>query len=162
QKATQLRAQLEKSNYEIKALRLTGIQGGDAGEPQETVAKDVPDDATAVVIAGPRVPLERETLDALARYMNPKEAGKKKRKLVVLLDVVVSPDKQMVRTGMENFVGEYSVEVGNDRVMSRAANSPNTLIAIADPQPTSRNALSLGLGDLQMRMTDVRTVRPRP
>jgi hypothetical protein len=152
---------LEKSNYEVKALRLTDVPGNDAKEIQETVAKEVPDDATAVVIAGPHVALERSTLDALGRYMNPKEPDKKKGKLVVLLDVVVNPDKTMLRTGLETMLSEYGVEVGNDRVMSPVLNSPTRIIALADPQPTSRNSLAAALSEFQVGMTDVRTIRPR-
>jgi hypothetical protein len=161
QRAGQLRSQLEKGNYEVKALRLADVQPGDGTDSQETVAKDVPNDATAVVIAGPRVSLEREALDALRRYVSPKEPGKKQGKLVVVLGLNIGPDNTMASTGLERFLGEYGVEVTNDRVLCRDVNHPNTIIGLADPQPMNRNALAVGLGDLQMRMTDVRVVRPR-
>jgi hypothetical protein len=160
-RAGQLRSQLEKANYDVKALRLADVQAGETGELQETVAKDVPDDATAVVIAGPRAPLEREALDALRRHMNPKDPGKKQGKLIVLLGVNVGPDKTMASTGLERFLAEYGVDVTNDRVLSRDVNHPDTLIGLPDPQPTNRNALAVGLGEMQMLLTDVRMVRPR-
>jgi hypothetical protein len=161
QKGDQLRAHLEKANYDVKALRISDVQPADAGERQETVAKEVPEDATAVVIAGPRSALDRQTLDALSRYMNPKDDGKKKGKLVVLLGVIVGPDKQMNRTGLESFLAEYNVTVGNDRILSPDDNNPNSQIVVANPQPSGPNALAHGLRELEMLMTDVRTVKPR-
>src|SRR5207237_604102 len=117
-KADELRSLLEKANYQVKALRLSTAGAEKKEEGAELVSSKVPDDASAVVIAGPRTPLERDALDALRQYMNPKDPGKKKGKMLVLLDIVTGPDKQMIRTGVEGFLQEFNVDVGNERIMS--------------------------------------------
>ena len=51
------------------------VKAGDDGK------KEVPADAKVVVIAGPRLPLEREVIDALDRFMD------RNGKVVALLDM---------------------------------------------------------------------------
>jgi hypothetical protein len=163
QKATQLRSFLEKVNYVVKPLRLSSLGSDKSADSETVVAKQVPEDAAAVVVAGPREPFEREALDALRQYMNPKEPDKKKGKLVVMLDVLVDPDKRMRQTGMERFVADFNVDVGNDRVLrATGGGRPDWVVAIPDPQPRSRDSLAFGLGeDLELRLSEVRTVKPR-
>jgi hypothetical protein len=160
QKANELRSQLEKANYEIKPLRLSSLTGVKADDPREVVAARVPDDASVVVIAGPHTPLEKDALEALREYMNPKDPNKKKGKLLVMLDVVTTPDKQMVRTGLESFLQQFNVDVGDDRIMSVDQNNPE--LVYATPNPSSdQNALASGLGSVAWPMLDARTVKPK-
>src|SRR5262249_49949852 len=64
-KADQLRSLLEKANYQVKALRLSAAAGDKPEEGSEVVTAKVPDDASVVVVAGPRLPLEPEAIAAL-------------------------------------------------------------------------------------------------
>jgi hypothetical protein len=160
-RADDLRSQLEKANHQVKGLRLSEAGAEKEDDPNVVVAKQVPDDATVVVVLGPRLPLERETLEALRLYMNPREAGKKKGKLIVLFDVVTTPDNQMQRTGLESELQEFNVDVGNDRVLSPVSSNADLVIAMANSQAGDRNPLISGLGDQEFPMVDVRTVRPR-
>jgi hypothetical protein len=162
QKAQELRTQLEKANYEVKALRISTTGAAKEGDSQEVVAKQVPDDASVLVIAGPRGPLERETLEAIRVYMNPRESSKKKGKLMVLLGVETTPEKQMVQTGLENLLQEYSVKVGNERIMSPLANNPDAVFAVPNPRPSPQNTLAAGLSEMQpLPMFNARTVEAR-
>jgi hypothetical protein len=161
QRADDLRNQLEKANHQVKALSLSKAAAAKEGDSNFVVAEQVPDDAAVVVILGPRTPLERETLEALRLYMNPKEASKKKGKLLVLLDVVTTPDNQMQKTGLEAFLQEFNVDVGNDRVLSPVEANPDLVIAMSNAQPGDRNTLATGLGDEQWYFFNVRSVRGR-
>ncbi len=98
-----LRSRLEKRNYDVRPLEL-----GPANPK-------IPDDASIVVIARPSIPFAPAAIDALRRYMKPPDAAKKKGKLFVLFDVVLSPENTMVRTGLEDFMKEFNVEVGDQR-----------------------------------------------
>jgi hypothetical protein len=160
-KADQLRSLLEKANHTVKALRLSAAAADKPEEGSEVVSAKVPDDASVVVVAGPRRLLEREAIAALRDYMNPKDAAKKKGKLMVLLDVVVGPDKQMIRTGLEPFMAEFNVDVGNDRILCNIRNNPEIIYATPSTTTSDRNALAAGLGDEVWPMMNVRTVKPK-
>jgi hypothetical protein len=160
-KADELRSLLEKANYTVKPLRLSAAAQDKPEEGAEVVSAKVPDDASVVVIAGPRTQLGRDTIAALDQYMNPKEKDKKKGKMLVLLDIVVGPDKQMIRTGLEDFLARFNVEVGNDRILSLDQNNPELVIAAPNSAGEGRNTLAAGLGDAAWYMADVRTVKSR-
>ena len=51
------------------------------------------------------------------RATDPTGAGRKPGKLVVLLDVVVDPNGNLVRTGLEDFLAEWNVQVGNTQTL---------------------------------------------
>jgi hypothetical protein len=160
-KADQLRSLLEKANYEVKPLRLSAA-GGDKPElGGEVVSAKVPDDAAVVVVAGPRTALDTEALSALREYMNPKDPAKKKGKMMVLFDVVVGPDYQMIRTGMESFLQQFNVEVGNDRILSPSRNNPELVIATPNANSRDTSGLAAGLGEETWYMMNVRTVKPK-
>jgi hypothetical protein len=86
----------EDNLYEVKPLSLA------------TVAK-VPDDAMAVVVAGPRQPLTPKKVDVLRDYM------KNNGKLIVLVDTF---DQTPLPTGLEKFLEEYGVQVGQDMILN--------------------------------------------
>ncbi len=153
--ASTLKDKMERSNYEAKELKL-----GVGGEEK------VPDDAGAVVVAGPRRALSKQALDALRAYLNPAE-GKKKGKLVVLFEVTTDPATHaMVQTGLEPLLTEYGVRVGNDRVLNaNETNSPVPNVVPVIANPGSRNPVASAFDfrrGFNFRFDDARTVRVLP
>ncbi len=65
---------------------------------------DVPDDCSALVIAGPRTPFLRTEVDAVRRYLARGGA------VFLLMD-------PLHETGLEELIGEWGVEVGDDFVI---------------------------------------------
>lgn len=159
QGAGALRERLEKSNYEVKGLQFG--EGGKAKTPMIVVSSRVPDDAAMVVIAGPRNPLPEAALKALREYMNPTEAGRKKGKLVVLLDVVVDPNGNLVRTGLEDFLAEWNVQVDNNRIL-RLSRNFKLIPVFANPRLARQNPVARTFATLPVGFFDARTVQPMP
>ena len=122
--------------------------------------KEVPKNATVVVIARPRSPFSPEEVEVLRKYMQrqvkmktEKSKDKNKRdreveevttgKLMILLEPVVlekGGQADLASTGLERLLLEYNVKVGNNRIL--AAARPPTLVeanAPADsPNPIAR------------------------
>jgi len=129
----------------------------------------VPEDATMVVIAGPRHRFESYALDALRSYMEPSgaEAQKtKKGKLMVLLDVVLSDEKTMQATGLEPFLAEFGVQVDDDRILRfPTAFSPNPELVMVqtnpDPFTRQRNPIVDAFADQAFSVYKCRTVKPQ-
>ncbi|HZT82624.1 MAG TPA: Gldg family protein [Gemmataceae bacterium] len=184
-KAGTLKARLEKANYEVKALYL-GLPAERAGDRAAVSADKVPDDAAAVVIAGPTREFSPEAVKALREYANrkapekkpegdKKEDGDKKSeppgpkpgRLVVMLGVVPGPDGKMMRTGLEPFLQEFDVEATNDRILRPVKNNPARLRVAPDDELLDRNPVASALYDparralLPVEMTDVRMIRPK-
>jgi ABC-type uncharacterized transport system involved in gliding motility auxiliary subunit len=107
---------LKRDNYKVDKLVLAQ-------------QKDVPADATAVIIAGPTSDLLPEELDALKRYLS--KAGK----LLVLVDPAVSA-KDAGLPNLEALLKEWDIELGKNVVVdvSGATNEPS--IAVAAGYPT--------------------------
>lgn len=156
-----LRDRLQKAGYEVKGLRFSSVEGGRASNPNIVVSRKVPDDAAAVVIANPQTRLADESVKALRDYMKPADSKKKKGKLVVLLDVNVR-DGQMVQTGLEGFLKEYNVDVGNNRVLNLRSTNPLQVLVLANPGLRGTNNLAAAFDRVPIVMYDVRTVRPHP
>jgi ABC-type uncharacterized transport system involved in gliding motility auxiliary subunit len=91
--------------------------------------KDVPADATAVIIAGPTSDLLPEELDALKRYLS--KAGK----LMVLTDPAIAKGGPGL-PNVESLLKDWGIELGNNVVVdiSGATNEPS--IAVAAGYPT--------------------------
>ena len=159
-----LRERLEKSNYEVKGLQFTPGGGVKNQSPTLVLADRVPDDAAIVVVAGPRNPLPDFALNALRQYMNP--PGKdptKKGSLVVLLDVNVDATGEMRLTGMENFLTEFNVQVGRDRILtvpSQVNRDPVRVIVTADSQ--SGNPIGSRFEGRGFLIPQARTIKPMP
>ncbi|HLJ92226.1 MAG TPA: Gldg family protein [Gemmataceae bacterium] len=121
-----LRERLQKGNYEVKGLQFSPVGNVKSKSPFTVVSDRVPDDAEIVVVAGPRMPLPDYALKALRDYMNPPpdKARKKTGKLVVMLDLVLNPAKDLVKTGVEDFLAEFNVKVGDNRVLSYNPRDP--------------------------------------
>jgi hypothetical protein len=126
----ELKRRLELAGYEVRGLQLVSGSGGKSPNPQLEVSDRVPDNAGVVVIARPQRPFAPHAVTALREYMNRQAAGKKKGKLVLLLDVVASKDKRMERTGLEEFLLEFGVEVGNAEVVNLDEDLPPQIVEV--------------------------------
>jgi ABC-type uncharacterized transport system involved in gliding motility auxiliary subunit len=101
---------LKRDNYKVDKLALA----------QE---KDVPADATAVILAGPTSDLLPEEADALRRYLA------KMGKVMVLVDPILQPGKSL--PNLEAVLKEWGIELGNNIVVdvSGASNDPSIAVA---------------------------------
>jgi len=152
---------LRKANYEVKGLRFSAAGAGAQIGANMVTAKDVPDDASVVVIAGPREPFSAEALTALGNYMTPQDPNKPKGKMVILLDVAVSrANGKMVQTGLEKFLSGFNVEVGNNRIMT-PANRPLQIRVTPNPMLRQTNPVAAAFAGLAFHLYNIRTVRPR-
>lgn len=160
--AGDLRERLVKSNYEVKGLILDPLAGPDPQKPGIAVVAQVPPDAEAVVVAGPRQPFKPEALQALREYMKTPVGGKK-GKLIVLFDVVAGPDGKMLKTGLEPLLAEYRVNVGDDRVLTLSTQlrqtSPEQVAVLGNPNLRARNPVAASFQTI-IPLFDLRTVRP--
>lgn len=105
---------LKRDNYKVEALVLAQ-------------QRDVPADATAVIVAGPTSDLLPEELDALRRYLA--RAGK----VMVMIDPVLEQGRPM--PNLEAFVREWGIIMGNNVVVdvSGATNEPSLAVAANYP-----------------------------
>jgi hypothetical protein len=147
-----LKARLEKRGYDIKPLTFA------PANPK------VPDDAAIVVIARPTQPFTPPMLQALRSYMNPTGDKKKKGKLFILFDVVPSGETTMAQTGLESFVKEFNVEVGNERILtlSPITQTPAQVVVVANPDLSrANNPLGPVFRNRVLLLYEVRPVRPQ-
>lgn len=138
-----LKQRLEGSNYTVKGLQFSPVQTGPGRDPNMVSAKEVPKDATLVVIARPTRQLPDLGLKALRDYMDGKGASQKKGALVVFLDVESTGNNQMAQTGLETLLAEYGVSVGNNRLLTlpqRRGLSPLHVLGTAPKTINERNA----------------------
>src|SRR5439155_17267976 len=105
-------------------LQFSPVSDVKSKNPMTVISDRVPEDADIVVVAGPRMALPDYALKALRDYVNPPPDKKKKGKLVVMLDLVLNPAKDLVKTGVESFLAELNVKVGDDRVLSYSERDP--------------------------------------
>lgn len=143
---------LGQASYEPKALTF------------EVEKPKVPDDADIVVIARPRTEFSADTVAALRTFAT--GGGKKKGKLVILLDVVATRDGKMAQTGLEPFLAEFGVQVGNDRLLAMRNRNPLELIAVTNPKGNNPIARAFfpedSIQPVVFSVTDARTVSPAP
>lgn len=139
----QLKRRMESSYYQVKGLRLSAVEGAKSNNPDVVVSTKVPDDAAIVVIAGPKQALPEASLNAIREYANPLQPGKAKGKLIVCLDVVLTPQKNMVQTGLEPTLLDLGVVVGNDEILT-PSNPPELVEVILNPDEMvqSRNPIA--------------------
>jgi hypothetical protein len=130
----QLKDNLQKANYDVKELRL-----------DDPLLKRIPEDAEIVVIARPTRALSTAGLEALRAYMNPPAAEAKKGKMVVMLDVVANREGALVETGLEKFLEEFGVKVGNERILTVPTNqfTLEPLRIYAEANGGSRNPVAI-------------------
>jgi hypothetical protein len=142
----QLKKRLERLNYEVKPLKL-GI-----GEAK------VPDDAATVVITRPTSQFTEAALKALRDYVKPSDPKKGKGKLIILFDVLKNADGSMGQTGLEKFVQELGVEVGNDRIVCAGTQDPLDVVVGAEARGTNPVVAMYRENHRPILMHDVRTV----
>ena len=106
---------LRRDNYMVERLVLAQM-------------KEVPDDATVVLIAGPTTDLLDTEADAIRRYLA--RAGK----LMVMVDPLLGP-QAMPLPNLEGIVKEWGVTLGNNVVvdLSGATNDPSIAVAATYP-----------------------------
>jgi ABC-type uncharacterized transport system involved in gliding motility auxiliary subunit len=106
---------LKRDNYKVDKLVLAQ-------------QKDVPADATALIVAGPTSDLLPEELEALKRYLA--KAGK----LMVLTDPAITANAAKL-PNLEALLKEWSIALGNDVVVdvSGATNEPSIAVAAGYP-----------------------------
>lgn len=92
----QLKTSLESNNYVVDTLVLAGT-------------KEVPDDASVVVIADPRIPFSDDEKQALKNYLD------KGGKLLILTQPSLPPAQQQVPLG--DLVSQWGVEIGSAPVI---------------------------------------------
>jgi hypothetical protein len=156
-----LRERLQKGNYQIKGLKFGPVASAKSKDPLVVISDRVPDDAETVVIAGPRIALPDFALKALRDYMNPPadKSGKKKGKLIVMLDQVITPAKEEVKTGLEGLLAEFEVKVGNNRVLSYKPTDPYRIPILGNFG--SRNPVARTFSTLPVLVTNARTIEPQ-
>jgi hypothetical protein len=160
-----LRRRLEADNYTVKGLRFSQLEGAKSDRPEVVVSTRVPDDAALVVVPGPRQPLPKYAVDAIRQYMEPtgKDAAKGKGKLIVLFDVALTPDGDRIqRSGLEEMLDGYGVELGNDRVLQYRSRLAPLVRAFVNPAEdfAGRNPLP-GVFREPFRFFNSRTVQPK-
>jgi ABC-type uncharacterized transport system involved in gliding motility auxiliary subunit len=105
---------LKRDNYKVDKLVLAQ-------------QKDVPADATAVIIAGPTSDLLPEETEMLKRYLD--KAGK----LMVLIDPVLKGNASL--PNLQGLVKEWAIDLGSNVVVdvSGATNEPSIAVAASYP-----------------------------
>jgi hypothetical protein len=96
--AARLKAYLEKNYLDVRPLHF----------PAENPS--VPDDAAVVVVADPKTTFPEPAVAALRKYMN---NPAKKGKLLVLASALKAPDRKILKTGLEPFLAELNVQLGD-------------------------------------------------
>lgn len=156
---SELADRLKKDNYQVRRL-FWGVapEGGAADAAvvfsQKSTAgpHQVPDDAKALVFAGPRSAVPKEVLDAVDRYMD--RGGK----LVLLAGLVVDPKKGISDLGLKDFLGKYGVELGNDFVL-RFTGNPNDDPTIVLGKTAGGTAIAKAFEDYDFPLLAPRTVK---
>jgi hypothetical protein len=171
---------LKKDNYEVRGLLWTAAPARQKGPAEQlmTYARakpqdkpEVPADAKVVIIAYPQLPLDKEALAALDRYV---ERG---GKLLVLDNptvIQVGPRRvAWVDTGLEEFLRKYGVGLGKDfliRVPGDLRRESPVLVLATTPR-LSRNKVAEAFRDVRFPLGGdfegqsvgpARSVRPSP
>lgn len=158
-----LKQRLEnRGYYDVKALQFSPDEKNKPEGFDVTVSKEVPDDAAVVVVVNPRQTMPTYALDALRDYMQ-----KKNGKLVVMLGMVRNPESpsEMKRTGMEEFLTAYNVQVTNEVVLHDAyydKRPPALVPAITNPDEgvQSRLPVAAAFKDIRFTLELPRAVQP--
>ena len=151
---------LRNENYDVQGLSFG--EGKDDTDMKFIKAKgtdkrkDIPDDASIVVLAGPSTTIPKTTLEALDRYLQ------RNGRLIVMFDVVVDPKyTEMKLNGMEEFLKKYNVTV-NKQFLFRFPTQgfPDPGIVVARTPRDSSNIMATKYLDTPFPLKSVRVVRP--
>jgi ABC-type uncharacterized transport system involved in gliding motility auxiliary subunit len=93
---SEAKAAMERANYEVKPLALARQD-------------KVPDDASVVILAGPRTELLAPELDALDKYLG------RNGKLLAMVDPTILGGAQV--EGIKRFLGRYGFELGDNLII---------------------------------------------
>jgi hypothetical protein len=155
---------LKKENFEVSGLSFA--PGKDEGsivhvQADKNKRKDVPEDARVVVIAGPSEELPKETLDALDRYME------KNGRLIITFDVVLKVVNRRItelkKTGLEEWLKKFNVDVGGDFVFHLPIKHQllrDPRVVLANVPLDSENLLAKKLRAELYPFSSVRVVKP--
>ena len=116
---TDLTLNLGRGNYDLRPLKLG----------PET--KEVPSDATIVVLARPRTPLSDIAVNALRVFL--KGNASKRGKLIALLNRTGVGGAPVEDAGLDGLLAEYDVHLGHDRILS-LSRSPTRVRVLPDPR----------------------------
>ena len=167
-----LKQRLETANYQVKGLQFAPAAGVVAENPDVVVSTKVPDEsdgqspASVVVIAGPSKPFEDYALNAIREYMEPTTPGKTRGKLIVLLDAETTNEKAVVKTGLEPLLAEWSVQIGDDRILriptTGRRRDPNDISVVTKTDRSGRasNPIAAAFPD-EFQFFGARTVDPK-
>ncbi len=151
-----LKSRFEKSGYIVKPMKL-GER--DLNNPS---ASAIPDDALAVVVLDP-LRMTTEKLAVLDGYMRRvKKEGMEPGKLIVLLDSRAGADGKIQPSGLEAFLMNYGVKVGQDVVYAITQSDPTRI------QPTIINKIDGDIAESlvgllrssNLELSQTRTVTP--
>jgi hypothetical protein len=146
-----LSERIGKGNYDVKPLSFGPDFNG------------IPEDADVVVMVRPgsaAAPVPEAGVRALRDYLNG-AGGRKKGKLMLLLDVQVQPNGAMVRSGLEELCEEYGVKVGNNRVLSARLSNPLQLLVEVNERSRNPVAQAFAGRELPFAFEDARSVDPK-
>jgi hypothetical protein len=146
-----LKEELDKRNYEVRSLKL------------DIDTNSIPDDADAVVVAGPTRPLGDNQVKALRDYLQGAGGSKKKGRLIALLDPVIKGGS-MEPSGLEALLAENNVKLGKDRLLAAGIRNPLDVVVIADPESNNPIAKAFVQGGraTPFLFENARTVEPLP
>jgi len=139
-----LKDRLEKRNMEVKPLNLTGVK------------VEVPKDADIVAILGPKKRLSDGTLKALDEYMA------RKGKLLVMVGPELGPGGALQQTGLEGFLGRYSVELPSEIIYTGRTRDPFMVLAQPNRRFENNPLVSKFLMSKPFVMRPARPVRGQP
>jgi ABC-type uncharacterized transport system involved in gliding motility auxiliary subunit len=88
--------------------------------------KDVPDDASVVVIAGPTTDFLDDEIEMLKRYLD------KGGRLLLMVDPVLGGRDQQL-TKLTALMKDWGLEIGNDVIIDLSGRSPNGTFIVAGP-----------------------------
>jgi ABC-type uncharacterized transport system involved in gliding motility auxiliary subunit len=116
--------------------------------------KDIPDDATVVIVAGPTTDLLDDEMEQIKRYMG------KGGKLMLLLDPELGQRAQPL-TRLVALAKDWGVTVGNDVVIDTATNRPEIVVA-QPPYPSHPITQAFRLATIFPLARSVTAAMPAP
>src|SRR5262249_51510153 len=142
---------MKKDNYKVHGLLFIAPPARHVPRPDDLMVfapvnkegkKEVPNDASLVIVADPGRPLAREVVDALQRYMQ--RPGDKAGKLLVMADPwPAGPAGGWLDTGLAGFLKPYNVQLGDNCLLRLPEfDGDDPLRVKAVPPPNSPNKIA--------------------
>jgi len=118
--------------------------------------KEIPADASVVVLAGPRTPLPAAALSALRAYL--KGANGKPGRAIIMVNHVAGPGVVMDDPGLDGLLAEHDVRLGLDRILDANGPGPTQLLTMGDP--ASSNPIARRFSQALFFFQNAQTVEP--